>query len=233
MRKKYVLILVSIGWLFFGIHCAVAAPLLIQQNRKEIPGEKRESVQNRVASLSGVKARIQTRAALIKATVTAKGTDFLMVKGDDGKEYTVKVDAFTQWRRKFWGKSDFAETSIGDELNIHGKWNNEEMTEIQARLIRNISIQKRNGVFFGTVKSLASSGWIMTTIKRGDQTVTISGSTRFIDRTGTWTGQNAILVGHRVRVRGLWDSINSTITEATEVKDFDLPAKKSPTPTQM
>jgi hypothetical protein len=72
----------------------------------------------------------------------------------------------------------------------------------------------------------------MTTVGRGNQTVTVSGNTRFIDRTGMGIGQNVILVGHRVRVMGLWDSKNNTITEVSQVKDFDLPAKSTPTPKQ-
>ncbi|HCM82593.1 MAG: hypothetical protein UW37_C0014G0025 [Candidatus Gottesmanbacteria bacterium GW2011_GWA2_44_17] len=230
MRKTYVGIALSIGIALFITIPVYAVALPVQQVRKQIQEERKEIIQERIATLSGVNAWVRTRAALIKATVLGKGTNSFTVKGDNGKEYTVAFDGSTQWRRKFWGKSDFAEMSVNDVLNIHGKWTSEEMTEIQARLIRNISIQKRYGVFFGTVKSLSSGGWVMSTIKRHDQTVAVSGSTRFINRTGAWITQGAVLVGHRVRVRGLWDSINSTITEVTEVKDFDLPARPTATP---
>ena len=230
MVKTHIFTAFSIFALLFIAHPISAAPLLIQQEaRKEMRGEGQEMVQTMVASLAGVKARIQTRAVLIRATVTAKGTDSLTVKGEDGKEYVVKVDGLTQWRRKFWGKSDFGETSVNDILNIYGKWNNEEMTEIQAKLIRNISIQKRHGVFFGTVKSLTSTGWIMSTAKRGDQSVTVTGA-RLVNRKEVWISQSDIVIGHRVRVKGLWDSKNNTMTEVTQVKDFSLPAQPTPTP---
>ena len=213
---------------YFFIVCCIAVGLFITHPVSALvipPGEgRKENVM--------VERKVKTRAALQNANVVSKGTDSLTVKGEDGKEYKVMVDGSTQWRRKFWGKSDLAETSVNDILNIHGKWIDEQETQIQARLIRNISIQKRHGVFFGTVKSVTSTGWVMTTAKRGDQTVTISGNTRLIDRKETTLSQSAIVVGHRVRIKGVWDSQNNTITEVTQVKDFDLPVKSTPTPTQ-
>ena len=219
--KKNIVGLMSLLTLLIITPSVLAAPAPLRE-------ERREMIRN-TASSPGVAVRLRTKVALIEATVTAKQTDSLTVSGKDGKTYTVKFDAQTQWRRKFWGKSDVAETSVGDELNIHGKWNNDDETEIQAKLIRNISVQKRNGVFFGEVKTLSSSGWVMKTSKRGDQTVTIGGSTRLIDRKEGSLSQSAITVGARVRVKGLWDSKNNTITEVVEVKDFDLPQRITPT----
>jgi hypothetical protein len=215
--------------LFLGsVSRVFAAPAVSvgQQIRKEIQEVRKE---NLVASAAAVKVWTRTRTGLLKATVTAIGTASLAVKTEDGKAYIVQVDNTTQWRRKFWGKSGLDETSTNDVFNVHGKWMNEERSQIEAALIRNMSIQKRNGVFFGTVKTLTSGGWVMTTMGRGEQTVTVSGGTRFIDRTGMGIGQNVILVGHRVRVMGLWDSKNNTITEVSQVKDFDLPAKATST----
>ncbi|MCJ7826093.1 DUF5666 domain-containing protein [Patescibacteria group bacterium] len=234
MKKPSIAIVVSFGCMLFlgSVSPVLAAPNIPvgQQIRKEIQEVRKENLENLVASAAAVKVWTRTRTGLLKATVTAIGTISMTVKTEDGKEYTVQVDNTTQWRRKFWGKSGLDETSVNDVLNVHGKWMNEERSQIQATLIRNMSIQKRNGVFFGKVKTLTSGGWVMTTVARGDQTVTVSGNTRFIDRTGMGIGQSAILVGHRVRVMGLWDSKNNTITEVSQVKDFNLPAKPTSTP---
>lgn len=205
------------------IHAAPAQ----EQNQNMVRDDRNEMIQN-ARTAAGVGVHAKTKTALLEATVTAKQTDSLTVLGKDGKTYTVKFDTSTVWRRKFWGKSNVDETSINDTLNIHGKWMNDDMTEVQAKLIRNISIQKRNGVFFGEVKTLSATGWVMTTSKRKDQMVTIGGSTRLVDRKMGSLSQSAILVGHRVRVKGLWDSKNNTITEVVEVKDFDLPARVTP-----
>ena len=41
-----------------------------------------------------------------------------------------------------------------------------------------------------------------------------------------------VQVGHRVRVKGLWDNKLNKITEVTQVKDFTIPAQGvAPTPT--
>jgi hypothetical protein len=213
---------------FVGVQPIFAAPPKVQEVRMQIIEQKKEIIAEKKASLSAMKKNILTKAALVKVTVVSKGTTSFVAQNNDGKEYTILFDSSTQWRRKFWGKSDVGELSVGDELNVYGKWTNEEMTSIQAKLIRNISIQKRHGVFFGSISSLQSSGFIMATLKRGNQTVTISGG-RLVDRTGNSIAQSALLVGHRVRIKGLWDNKNNTITEVTEVKDFDLPAKPTVT----
>jgi len=230
MKKTMIGTFTTVGAMLFVCIPVFAAPLPIQQIRKEIREEKQEMLQNMHATKAGILVKMKAKAVLLRGTVTAKGADSLTVLGSDGKTYAVGVDATTQWRRKFWGKSDFNEVNINDVLNIHGKWVNDQLSEIQARLIRNISIQKRNGVFFGEVKTINATGWIMSTNKRGDQTVTITGSTRLIDRKEIAISQSSIGVGHKVRVKGLWDSKNNTITEVTQVKDFDLPVKSTPTP---
>jgi hypothetical protein len=221
MQKKYYVTIFCLAVILIIAPsvCAVAPP--IQQ-------QKIEALQERKENLLEVQSIVKTKAVLLKVTVVTKGTDSFTVKGEDGKQYLVKVDSSTQWRRKFWGKSDLAETNPNDVVNIHGKWNSGEMTEVEARLIRNISIQKRHGVFFGTVKSISSNNLVITTAKRGEQTVTIAGS--IVNRNQVMIGADSILVNHRIRVKGLWDSKNKTITEVTQIKDFDLPAKPTPTP---
>ncbi|MCX6704328.1 MAG: hypothetical protein NTZ07_02680 [Candidatus Woesebacteria bacterium] len=171
---------------------------------------------------------VNKRGQLKNVKVTAKDATSITV---DNEGVNVKVDilASTHFRRKFWGKSSLAEISIGDSVDVVGRWVKEDKTEIKAVLIRNLSIQKRFGVFFGTVKSLTDTGFVMTTIRRGEETVTLD-SAKLINRKGQTITAGDIQIGHRVRVRGLWDSIAFTITEVTQVKDFSLPPFASPSP---
>ena len=163
----------------------------------------------------------------VKVTkVDAKG----IIVDSDGTSIKVNLQTNTHFRRKFWGKSNVSEISVGDSIDVVGRWANEGKTEINAVLIRNLSIQKRFGVFFGTVKSITDTGFIMTTIKRGEETVTLD-SAKLINRKGTVITASDIQIGHKVRVRGLWDSANFTITEVAEVKDFSLPVKQTSTET--
>lgn len=196
----------------------------------------RADVRNMIGTKTGgLRPMILSRAAIGIGTVTAINGTTLTVLGKDGKTYTVQTDSTTQFRRLFWGKSSLSEISVNDQVSVIGKWTDDAHTTIQARLVRDVSIQKFAGIFFGTVQSLTSSGWVMTTINRGNETVTVSSTTKFTDRKGGALTQSSIAVGQKIRVRGLWDRTNSTITEVAAVKDFSLPpvptGTAAPTPT--
>lgn len=166
------------------------------------------------------------RAAIGSGTITAKSDTTLTVE-KDGKSYLVNISDKTQIRRRFWGKSDLSEFSVGNVVNVVGVWTDDTHTAINATLVRNISIQKRFGVFFGEVKSLVANGWVMSTKSgnRADQTVTVTSDTKFENRNGETITKADVAVGHKVRVRGLWDKTLNTVTEVTQVKDFSLPVQ--------
>jgi hypothetical protein len=170
------------------------------------------------------------RGELDNVKVTAKDASSITVD-NGGTNVKVDVATNTHFRRKFWGTSDINEISVGDSVNVIGKWANEGKTEINAVLIRDLSIQKRQGVFFGTVKTITDTGFVTTTIQRGDETVTLDSTTKLINRKGQTITTSDIQVGQIIRVRGMWDSTNFTITEVTEVKDFSLPPFATPTAT--
>jgi len=163
-----------------------------------------------------------TRVHLVEAKVTAVGDGAITVE-KDGKTYTVNTDTKTKFRRHFWGKSDVAEFSVGNLVNIWGTWADETQTTINAMMIRNLSIMKRHGVFFGTIKTVGDNSFVMTSINRGDQTVTVATTTKYLNRRQQALTFADLQVGHRVRLRGLWDKSQNTITEVVQVKDFSLP----------
>lgn len=188
----------------------------------------RERVRERIASYPAWLRLLRSgHVALASGELTAiNGTTLTVTKGDTS--YIVLTDDKSHFRRKFWGKSELAEFSIGDKLNVVGTWTDETQTTIQARLIRNLSIQRRHGVFFGTVTSKTDTSFIMDTIRRGNQTVIGDTGTQYVNRRQESIDYADIAVGHRVRIRGLWDSTLSQITEVTQVKDFSLPSRSSP-----
>ena len=175
------------------------------------------------------KAVIPKESAVIKeGTLTTKKGNVLTVTKDD-KIYTVIIDSRTQLRRKFWGKSTLSEMQEKDTVNIIGKWTDADQTKITAKLVRDLSIQKRYGVFFGQVKSTTATGLVMETINRGSQTVTYSSTTRFINRKNQILKKDQIKEGDKVRIKGTWNSQANTITEVVQVKDFNLPQVITPT----
>ncbi len=174
---------------------------------------------------------IPTAAHLTNASVTAiSGTTLTVSK--EGKSYTINTDTKTQFRRRFWGKSSISEISTGDEVNILGKWANEEKNTITARLVRDLSIQKRTGVFIGQIQEKTDSGFTMQTVNRGVQTVTVTKNTKYQNRMGRSITFADLSVNDRVKVKGLWDNKSNTITEVVYVKDFSIPAKTTPIPTK-
>jgi hypothetical protein len=201
----------------------------VREERKDLQGsfvELRDSIRERFGSGPAILKDFlkRGRAAIGSGIVTAKnGTTLTIDK--DGTTYTVLTDSKTQFRRRFWGKSTLDEISVNDAVNVIGKWTDDTQKTIQATLVRDVSIQKRFGVFFGQVLSVTSTGWVMSTIggNRPNQTVTVSSTTKFMDLVGHTITASDVALGHRVRVKGMWDNANNTVTEVKEVKDFNLP----------
>lgn len=162
------------------------------------------------------------RAELSNVKVTAKDTASITVD-NGGASVKVDVASTTHFRRKFWGGSDLGEISVGDSVDVVGRWTSEDKTEIKAVVIRDLSIQKRFGVFFGNVKTITDTGFTMTTIQRGEEAVTLDSTTKLVNRKGETITAADIQVGNVIRVRGMWNSSSFTITEVVEVKDFSLP----------
>ncbi len=194
---------------------AVLAPVTLADNDTASPTSGMRPGLNRLF-------RINSRAAIGSGVVASKGTNSFVVT-KDGKNITIDVSDKTQFRRRFWGKSSFGEIQTGDTVNVIGLWADDSHTTINATLVRDLSIQKRAGIFFGIVKSVNSNVWVITTLKRGDQTVTVDTTTKLVNRRGETISLGDVEVGDRIRVRGIWDKSASTITQVTHVKDFSFP----------
>jgi hypothetical protein len=192
----------------------------------------KEEIKDQISTKPGVLKKVKmmgTKVTIGSGKILSKGTSTLTVEKDT-KPYTVNIDSRTQLRRRFWGKATLDEMQPGDNVNVIGKWADEAQTSIQALLVRDASIQKRNGVFFGTVATITGNSITVNTQKRGLQTLTVSTSTKYTSRNNQKIVLADILTGHKIRFRGLWDSTANTVTEITQVVDFNLPALTTPTP---
>ena len=186
--------------------------------------------------MAAVKSLFKSRVAFGSGKLTAiNGTTLTVEK--DGKTYSVLTGTFekcsTHLRRRFWGTSTLTEFTVGDTVNVAGKFTDESKTTIEACVVRDVSIQKRFGVFVGEVTSLTSSGWVMTTVseKRANQTVTVTTTTKYTNRKNETITQSNIKVGDRVRVKGMWNRVINTVTEVSNVKNYSLPVTTSVTVT--
>ena len=125
---------------FFGarVKNELEARAEIKNERQDKEGS-RPGVLNKIFNLKG-------RAAIGTGKLTAKSDTSLTVE-KDGKSFTVPIDSNTQFKRRFWGKATLAEMSVGDTINVIGLWADDQHTTITAKLVRDISIQARFGVF--------------------------------------------------------------------------------------
>lgn len=179
------------------------------------------------------------RANIGTGQVTANNSTSLTVT-KDGTTYTVNIGTFTECKnqatkivRRFGGTVAVSEIQVNDKVNVVGKFTDSTKTAVNACIVRDTTLSKRNGVIVGSVTALTSTGWTMTTARdqRGPQTVVISGSPKLVDRKGNTIAQADVLVGHKVRVKGVWDAANKTMAGVTEVKDYSLPLRTTVTPT--
>lgn len=159
--------------------------------------------------------------AKVNGKITIIGENDFSLTGEDGT-YQINITDKTQLLRKFGGKSKLSEYSVGDEIIVIGKFTDDTKKIIEAKVIRNLSIQKRFGAFFGKVTVKNADNFVMETAERGTQTVYF-GSAKFVGRNEKSMTYSDIKMGDRVRVKGVWDKTLSKINEVTQVKDFSIP----------
>lgn len=202
--------------------------LIREKVRERVKATISEKKENWVKNIKDKLGRVIRFGARITGNLTAISTASFTVQGTDGKSYIVDITN-AQCRRRFGGKCEWSEFAIGDKVNVVGKWTDENKTAITAKLVRNASIQKRFGVLFGKVLTKSDASFTME-VKRGGEILTATIYTtgvKFINRKEETITYGDILVGHRVRAKGVWDRTLKEMRETTEVKDFDLPTKAS------
>jgi hypothetical protein len=212
----------------------------VKQDRQQVHQEVKQDRQDlhdfrkdfRASEAAKMKDKRGKAGHVIDGNISAiNGSSFTLTK--DGKTFTVNTSSDTKFIRHFWGKSSLAELAVGDKVNVWGTWTDNTKTALDAKLVRNLSVMKRFGVFFGQISSVGSGSFVLNTPTRGDQTVTI-GSAKLVNRKEQTISDSDLKVGDKVRVKGVWDKIKKTITEVTQVKDFSLPQNgtgATPTPT--
>ena len=200
----------------------------IKEVRDENKDERKNLLDNLKDKINGIKDSL---AKIIGAEVTVNsGTTLTVTK--DGKIYTVNTDANTVFKRRYWGNAKLSEMPIGDKVNVWGKFTDTTQTTVDAKMIRDVSIMKRFGVLVGTVKTVTGNTLTIDTVNRGTQSATVSSLTKFVNRKEVLINQSDIVVGHKIRVKGMWNEASSMITEVTHVKDFTLPVKSTSTETK-
>jgi len=153
-----------------------------------------------------------------KGKITVIGSNNFSLSGEDGT-FQVNITDKTVILRKFGGKSSLSEYSVGDEVVVFGKFTDDTKLIIDAKTVKNNSIQKRFGAFFGKVTVKNTDNFVMETAERGIQTVYF-GTTKFINIKEINISYGDIKIGDRVRVKGVWDKTLNEIREVSQIKIF-------------
>lgn len=131
----------------------------------------------------------------------------------DTTDYTVNVTSDTVIIRKFNGTSSLTELAIGDTLDVRGGLTG---TTIDATRIKDLTIQRKGGSFWGSIKSIdstAKSFVLDPTFPKKtlpDQTITTTDATKIFQ--GNRLGEfSDLAVGMRVKVIGLWRKSTNTV----------------------
>lgn len=197
--------------------------LKMQQLHQQQAATGKSMLQDNKASSSADK---QNRANIMNVALTAiNGTTLSVIK--NAKTYTVTVDATTILKRRFGGPSTLTEFSVGNTLDVRGTYTDGTKTAVAATFIKNRSIMKRRGTFIGDVVSKDGNTIVIRSVHRGNQSITVDPTTKYVNRKQLSISLTDVVVGHRIRVKGMWDKSSNTITEVSQLKDFTLPLKAS------
>jgi hypothetical protein len=128
--------------------------------------------------------------------------------------WVITTDPSTALLRRYGATSSLAEFSVGDYIAVRGTLDTTKLVQtVQAKTIRDYSIQKENATFAGTVLSIDTNAKsiLLATEKRGNQTVFILPSTT-IKQGGATTTFSAFLIGQKIsKATGVWNNLTNTM----------------------
>ena len=171
------------------------------------------------------KTPVTTGTLVSVSSTTVPST--LVVQSDTAL-YTVNVTASTTLVRKLNGASLLDEFGVGDTLQITGTASG---TTINATRIKNVTIQRINGVQQGTITSINASTmtFVMKSNEKLPQTVTVPDSAKLFK--GNLAAMfSDLAVGQTVRVVGLWRrSLHTLTADRVMIKASELNGKVTAT----
>lgn len=134
--------------------------------------------------------------------------------GGASMAWNVVTDGNTQFIRRAGGKSSISEISVGDFVSFQGALQTSVTSPftVQAKIVRDWSIQKQNATFSGTVQSVdsVSQSFVLSSENRGNVTVFVSTSTK-VEKGGVSGVFSDIVAGVKATVSGLYNNLTSRI----------------------
>jgi hypothetical protein len=154
----------------------------------------------------------------------------VVVKHDE-KEVILEITDKTVILRKFGGRSSLAELKVGDIVSARGNWKDEEEAVLEARVLRNLSVGKRQGSFWGTISSIGTDSFSLKAGEGRELRVFVGPSAKIVDQRNQGISFADLKAGHRVRVFGLWDLALDQVESVRSIKDWSFLKENSPSAT--
>lgn len=155
-----------------------------------------------------------------------------VVVSHEGDNITLKLDQKTIILRKYGGKAALSELKKGDIVSARGTWeDNETKAVLNVRVLRDLSLEKRQATFWGKITGLGNNNFSLQTSKKGTLTIIVSPDTKIVDRRERPIAFSSLTIGHRVRVTGLWDVSAKKVDPVRLIKDWSFGPNPSPAPT--
>jgi len=142
----------------------------------------------------------------VGTAINISGSSFTL-KAANGGVYTVDAAA-AKAHRRFGAEMQITDIQPGDSVVVRGTANGDT---IKAEVVRDTSLQARNGVFSGRVIAVNNSSFELQSGARGSQVVNVDNATVF-KKNGQSAQLTDVIVGSQVRVSGVWDKVNNNIS---------------------
>lgn len=128
--------------------------------------------------------------------------------------WNVVTDPSSSIIRRYGGTSLLSEISVGDYISFNGPLDTTKATPtVNAKTVKDWSIQKRHADFSGSITSIATStsSFVLQTKERGVLTVFTSASTT-MTKDGAPTSFADLMIGQKVALAsGIWDTEHATL----------------------
>ncbi len=151
----------------------------------------------------------------IKGIVTGKSGNTIMLSSWGG---TWSIDTTNaKLVKRFGGTATLADIQNNDVLEVEGTASATNLN-VTAKLVRDLSIQQRNGTFVGVISQIDTGAqtFMLTPIKRAPVKILVSSTTQMVTSGNKALTFSDLKEGDSATVIGSWDRTNSNLT-ATKI----------------
>lgn len=169
---------------------------------------------------SGGKALVRgAKVTAISGNIITATTEW----GSANMTWLVNSSTTTKHVRRYGGSSNISEIEIGDFISFQGiiATGTASPFTVNATIIKDWSVQKKNSKFEGTVSSISGTNFVLATNKNGNITVNTDSSTSIIVKTdaqnNSFVGTFAnITLNAKVEASGLFNN-QTNVLQASKV----------------